>query len=191
MLLLDNFTHADLHPGNIMIKFYKPSTTFVLKNMLSSIFGTPTPDDPLQGSQAASDISDDIVERLRPLRHSPDQWLKEMDRLSEEGFQPELVLLDAGLVTVLHDDDRRNFLDLFRAIAEFDVSTDTVITRYLIHGLTPYLGLSCGSPHGRPMSKPRTRHRQGDLCIEDTAPSTQRQVEDLLSRPDSYLRRPD
>jgi aarF domain-containing kinase len=25
MLLIDNFVHADLHPGNIMVRFYKPS----------------------------------------------------------------------------------------------------------------------------------------------------------------------
>ncbi|KAG8850582.1 hypothetical protein FRB96_009673 [Tulasnella sp. 330] len=120
MLLLDNFTHADLHPGNIMIKFYKPTTTFVLRNMFSSLFGTQSPDDPIQGNQHASDVSDDIVSHLQPLRHSPELWLHEMDRLAEEGYQPELVLLDAGLVTTLDDEDRRNFLDLFRAIAEFD-----------------------------------------------------------------------
>lgn len=121
MLLLDNFTHADLHPGNIMIKFYRPTTTFVLRNMFSSLFGTQSPDDPIQGNQQASDLSDDIVSHLQPLKHSPELWLKEMDRLAGEGYQPELVLLDAGLVTTLDDEDRRNFLDLFRAIAEFDV----------------------------------------------------------------------
>jgi predicted unusual protein kinase regulating ubiquinone biosynthesis (AarF/ABC1/UbiB family) len=25
MLLIDNFVHADLHPGNIMVRFYQPS----------------------------------------------------------------------------------------------------------------------------------------------------------------------
>lgn len=108
-----------------MVKFYKPTTTFVLKNIISSLFGTSSPEDPLQSTHV-SDTSDDIVSHLRPLKNKPDEWLKELDRLALEGYQPELVLLDAGLVTVLDDRNRENFLELFRAIAEFDVSTHTL-----------------------------------------------------------------
>ena len=50
MLLLDNFVHSDLHPGNIMIKFYKPSTHFILKSMLSELLGTQKPTDPTHSS---------------------------------------------------------------------------------------------------------------------------------------------
>lgn len=126
MLLLDNFVHSDLHPGNIMVKFYKPSTSYILQGIWSSISGAPRPEDPLLNSEAASDLSDEIVARLRPLRHSRKAWLEEIDKLSEEGFQPELVFLDAGLVTQLDDMNRRNFLELFRAIAEFDVRLSPV-----------------------------------------------------------------
>lgn len=122
MLLLDNFVHSDLHPGNIMVKFYKPTTSYILQGIWSSISGQPRPEDPLLNNQEVSDISDEIVSRLRPLRHSRKEWLSEIDKLAEEGFQPELVLLDAGLVTELDENNRRNFIDLFRAIAEFDVS---------------------------------------------------------------------
>ncbi|KAG8903494.1 isoleucine-tRNA ligase [Tulasnella sp. 403] len=120
MLLLDNFVHSDLHPGNIMVKFYKPSTSFILQNMWASLTGAAKPKDPLLVNQEASDISDAVVGRLRPLRYSRKEWLQELDALSKEGYQPELVLLDAGLVTELDSTNRRNFIDLFRAIAEFD-----------------------------------------------------------------------
>ncbi|KAG8678391.1 hypothetical protein FRC08_017815, partial [Ceratobasidium sp. 394] len=116
MLLLDNFVHADLHPGNIMIKFYKPTTKDVFYNFFSSIFNS---DPPPLGSHA-HDESDVIVAHLRQLAHSPTEWRQALYELEEDGYQPELVFLDAGLVTVLSERNRHNFLDLFRAIAEFD-----------------------------------------------------------------------
>ncbi|KAG9046583.1 hypothetical protein FS837_004143 [Tulasnella sp. UAMH 9824] len=120
MLLLDNFVHADLHPGNIMVKFYKPTTSYILQNIWASLTGSAKPEDPLTSDPSAGQESLEIVQRLRALKHSRTEWLEEINKLSEEGYQPELVMLDAGLVTVLSDVDRRNFLDLFRAIAEFD-----------------------------------------------------------------------
>ncbi|KAG9128011.1 hypothetical protein FRC07_006371 [Ceratobasidium sp. 392] len=116
MLLLDNFVHADLHPGNIMIKFYKPTTKDMFYNFFSSIFNSDAP--PLDGH--AHDESDVIVAHLRELAHSPVEWRQALHELEEDGYQPELVFLDAGLVTVLSERNRHNFLDLFRAIAEFD-----------------------------------------------------------------------
>lgn len=116
MLLLDNFVHADLHPGNIMIKFYKPTTRDMFYNFFSSIANSSAP--PLNvNAHAESDI---IVARLRELAHSPTEWRSALDQLEADGYQPELVFLDAGLVTVLSETNRRNFLELFRAIAEFD-----------------------------------------------------------------------
>ncbi|CUA70827.1 ABC1 family protein C21C3,03, mitochondrial [Rhizoctonia solani] len=116
MLLLDNFVHADLHPGNIMIKFYKPSTRDMFYNFFSSVFNSSGP--PL--NKYAHAESDLIVAHLRQLAHSPGEWRRALDELEEDGYQPELVFLDAGLVTVLSEKNRHNFLDLFRAIAEFD-----------------------------------------------------------------------
>ncbi|KAG8740368.1 hypothetical protein FRC10_004407 [Ceratobasidium sp. 414] len=116
MLLLDNFVHADLHPGNIMIKFYKPTTKDVFYDFFSSLFNSDAP--PLSGH--AHDESDVIVAHLQQLAHSPVEWRQALHELEEDGYQPELVFLDAGLVTVLSERNRHNFLDLFRAIAEFD-----------------------------------------------------------------------
>lgn len=117
MLLLDNFVHADLHPGNIMIKFYKPSTSFVLRNIAASISNSEPATELNPVQQAEQDV---VVDELKTLVNDPLKWHTELQRLSDEGFQPELVFIDAGLVTTLDAHDRRNFLDLFRAIAEFD-----------------------------------------------------------------------
>jgi aarF domain-containing kinase len=126
MLLLDNFVHADLHPGNIMIKFSKPaSTKTLLQNLLhgftSKLFGSghkatswfpPAPPD--YGE------SDAIVTKLRARSASRAEWLDELDDLFKTGYIPEIVFIDAGLTTTLSSHNRTNFLDLFRSIAEFD-----------------------------------------------------------------------
>ena len=119
MLLLDNFVHADLHPGNIMIKFSKPLTTSVLlRHLWDSVFRSTDRAEmhiPLDNSE-----SDSVVDRLRDLAHSPTEWRSELNSLSESGYIPEIVFIDAGLVTTLDGTNRQNFLDLFQAIAHFD-----------------------------------------------------------------------
>ncbi|GAA5955112.1 hypothetical protein JCM3765_003198 [Sporobolomyces pararoseus] len=117
MLLIDNFVHSDLHPGNIMIKFFKPTTRSILSSLVATVFDRPEPD-------AADDPSNvngvDIVHKLRSLKHDRAAWLQELDKLNQEGYQPEIVFIDTGLVTRLNDVNRRNFLDLFTAVASFD-----------------------------------------------------------------------
>ncbi|KAF4604962.1 hypothetical protein EYR40_003745 [Pleurotus pulmonarius] len=127
MLLLDNFVHSDLHPGNIMIKFAKPpSTQALLKNLWAGLFPHPSVN-PSTGADLPSpphsdDLSesDQIVTQLRSLTSTPVAWRAELQSLFEKGYIPEIVFIDAGLVTTLDDKNRANFLELFRAIAEFD-----------------------------------------------------------------------
>lgn len=124
MLLLDNFVHADLHPGNVMVKFCKPlNTRMLLENLYNHIFhkqqSSPSNNLPALNPADQSD-SDKIVSHLRELQHNPTEWHAELERLHEAGYIPEIVFLDAGLVTTLDATNRHNFLDLFRAVAEFD-----------------------------------------------------------------------
>lgn len=119
MLLLDNFVHADLHPGNIMVKFTRSLTSYdLLCSLFNNLFFN-------KGDETASTLhhqseSDRIVSRLQEFRGKPVEWQKELQRVCDDGYIPELVLIDAGLVTTLNAENRRNFLDLFRAVAEFD-----------------------------------------------------------------------
>ncbi|KAH7106899.1 ABC1-domain-containing protein [Auriculariales sp. MPI-PUGE-AT-0066] len=114
MLLIDNFVHADAHPGNLLIKFYKPSTSDLLKNIWASIFNRAS-----EGLTVTPDASA-TIDALQSLSNSPDKWREELQRLHDDGWQPEIVFLDAGLITTLSENNRQNFLDLFRAISEFD-----------------------------------------------------------------------
>lgn len=112
MLLLDNFIHADLHPGNIMVRFYQSAQS---DWPLGKGHEKPHPD-------KQHDVTEQVLERLRPYRHKKNTaaWQAELKKIEEEGFRPQLIFIDTGLVTELNATNRDNFLDLFRAVAEFD-----------------------------------------------------------------------
>lgn len=123
MLLLDNFVHADLHPGNIMVRFYeaaRPDLPVHLPLRHSSSHHDTSEDQAHPPVQ--NDVTEQVLARLRPYRHGKDPaaWTAELAKLDAEGYRPQLIFIDTGLVTELNETNRRNFLDLFRAVAEFD-----------------------------------------------------------------------
>ncbi|RKF74495.1 ABC1 family protein C21C3.03, mitochondrial [Golovinomyces cichoracearum] len=111
MLLIDNFVHADLHPGNIMVRFYKSEKPHFSFNRQEA-----------ENPQSKPDVTEQALARLRPLKYKKDnkEWEAELLRLENEGFRPQLIFIDTGLVTELNATNRKNFLDLFKAVAEFD-----------------------------------------------------------------------
>ncbi|PRT52599.1 hypothetical protein B9G98_00219 [Wickerhamiella sorbophila] len=90
MLLLDNFTHSDLHPGNIIVQYTSPKGDFETAN-----------------------------ERLKKAKTKA-EWSQVMRELEDKGYEPHICFIDAGLVTELTTKNLRNFIDLFRAVATFD-----------------------------------------------------------------------
>ncbi|WVQ94276.1 hypothetical protein IAU59_001355 [Kwoniella sp. CBS 9459] len=119
MLLLDNWTHGDLHPGNIMVRFYKPTTTDYIGPLLNRFSKHPqTP--PSHGPPSESVTTAELVHSLSSIAEDHDAWHARLDELNAQGYEPQLIFIDAGLVTSLDGTNRRNFLDLFQAVAEFD-----------------------------------------------------------------------
>ncbi|KAK9240681.1 ABC1 family-domain-containing protein [Lipomyces kononenkoae] len=115
MLLIDNFVHSDLHPGNIMVRFVKvPKLRERLKQQDQTL-------SQFWNRDMSYDVEDTnkITDRLRSL-NDPVEFRNQLARLDKEGYRPQVVFLDAGLVTELNEVNRRNFLDLFTAIAVFD-----------------------------------------------------------------------
>lgn len=86
MLLIDNFIHSDLHPGNMFVCFLNRP---------------------------------DITQELNSSK-TEEEWRKIWHRAENSDLTPQLYFIDAGLVTRLDDRNRRNFIDLFKAIAMFD-----------------------------------------------------------------------
>ncbi|CAG8467290.1 8907_t:CDS:2 [Diversispora eburnea] len=64
--------------------------------------------------------SREALARLMRYRHDKKLWSEELLKMYNEGYQPKVIFIDTGLVTKLNLENRRNFLDLFRAVAEFD-----------------------------------------------------------------------
>ncbi|KAK0662913.1 ABC1 family protein C21C3.03 [Lasiodiplodia hormozganensis] len=111
MVLIDNFIHADLHPGNIMVRFYKPETPDI-----PSFKTRKTP----EGVNNSTDVTEEVIRRLTPLKGQRRAWNAELQQIDNEGYRPQLIFIDTGLVTELNEKNRKNFLDLFKAVAEFD-----------------------------------------------------------------------
>jgi aarF domain-containing kinase len=109
MLIFYNFVHADLHPGNIMVEFYKPSAHNPLRQAWSRLLGRELKDD-----------GESAVNRILGVKEDPKAVQEELESLFQEGYSPRLVFIDAGLCNELNAVNRRNFLDLFQAVAQFD-----------------------------------------------------------------------
>lgn len=113
MLIIDNFIHADLHPGNIVIQFCTPySLQERFKAFFSWIRNEDTPKhhvDPL------------LMDELYRLAFEDSQKFRDkLKVLFSYGYEPRLVFLDSGLVAALEPAERANFLALFNAVANFD-----------------------------------------------------------------------
>lgn len=116
MLIMDNFIHADLHPGNIMVRFHKPEPPSLISRFSMLV---PTSEGE-RNINNHKEVTDAVLSRLSPYYRNPERWVEELNRLDAEGYRPQLVFIDTGLVTELNAKNRHNFLDLFRAVAEFD-----------------------------------------------------------------------
>ncbi|KAJ2017903.1 hypothetical protein IW146_007569 [Coemansia sp. RSA 922] len=132
MLIYDNFVHADLHPGNIMVDLTHPGYGTPLDRFVEDFFDmspfnrrkrlmqqVPLPTSSEAHTHIRSILSDHESGHITAQQMS-DQIHEYTRYLYRNGFTPSLVFLDCGLVTLLDSINRRNFIDLFEAVCTFD-----------------------------------------------------------------------
>lgn len=101
MLIKDDFIHADLHPGNVMIRFVK--TNKYETQIISS-------------EEDSFRVSHTLRNKIRNKEEDMISYLK--SALSD--YTPQICFIDTGLVTELNEKNRINFIALFNALAQFD-----------------------------------------------------------------------
>ena len=100
-----------------MVRFYKPTTTDYFSPFLSR-FSNFVADHPIPPEQEVP--VEQLVHSLSSIAHDPERWQDQLRQLNQKGYEPQLVFIDAGLITSLDAQNRKNFLELFQAVAEFD-----------------------------------------------------------------------
>ena len=96
MMILDNHLHADLHPGNIMVSFKTKKRLF----------------------EKSEFIPVEELEQLKSINNHKD-WTEAIDDIFRK-YEPHLFYVDAGLCSKLSPHHWSNFIDLFKAVTEFD-----------------------------------------------------------------------
>ncbi|KAJ2635886.1 hypothetical protein GGF40_003339 [Coemansia sp. RSA 1286] len=131
MLIYDNFVHADLHPGNIMVELNPPYVATPLDRFVEDFYDMSPfnkhrrqNDGPLPSSADAHEYVRRILKDYGEGRIGcceKNQMIGQyMDYLYASGFTSSIVFLDCGLVTSLDNDNRHNFIDLFESVCTFD-----------------------------------------------------------------------
>ncbi|KAJ3122159.1 hypothetical protein HK098_003077 [Nowakowskiella sp. JEL0407] len=118
MLIIDNFVHADLHPGsNIFVTFSKTETPTILSRLRS--FFCLFKHSPPPPTHTAEFVSNATIESLNSSKNR-EEFQNQISEILAQKYTPHLIFLDAGLVCTLSPRNLRNFLDLFLAIGEFN-----------------------------------------------------------------------
>lgn len=101
MLILDDFIHADLHPGNVMIRFVETDD-----------YETKIKSDEAEAFEVIQNLK-------KKLQTGDDSFIHDLRSVLTD-YTPQICFIDTGLVTELNDRNRVNFIALFNALAQFD-----------------------------------------------------------------------
>ncbi|KAJ3324672.1 hypothetical protein HDU76_013365 [Blyttiomyces sp. JEL0837] len=117
MTMRHNFIHADLHAGNVLVTFQRPSTASS-GSFFSRMF---------QGNKSNSSkpvmetIDSETLAKIRDYaQSSPEKLTKLLEALDRKGYHPHLIILDAGLASTLSPQNSQNLNDVCNAALDFN-----------------------------------------------------------------------
>jgi len=116
MLLRDNYIHADLHPGNILVSMESPTSSRRAATRNSTLPSlSKRGDDETTNSIGAADSDEEQEGSILSKLSSA------LGRQFNFDFTlPRLVLLDVGMTARLTNDDQRNLVGFFSSLAAMD-----------------------------------------------------------------------
>ncbi|KAJ2806630.1 hypothetical protein H4R20_001612 [Coemansia guatemalensis] len=131
MLIYDNFVHADLHPGNIMVVLSPPFVGSPLDRFVEDFYDMSPFNSKRRLLERQLPTSTEAHCHIRGILDEYEAGAISVTRKNEElhayadllynsGFTASLCFLDCGLVTSLDSLNRRNFIDLFESVCTFD-----------------------------------------------------------------------
>ncbi|KAI9104833.1 ABC1 family-domain-containing protein [Phlyctochytrium arcticum] len=122
MILRDNFFHCDLHPGNMLVTFTRtPDAPSVAQRAGAWLTGKLDPSKSQRAQNVLFPSQSVDAATLNNLSRAPrDAWPGILKRMMAEGYEPQIVILDAGIVSSLSDHNLKNIHDSFRAGVEYD-----------------------------------------------------------------------
>ncbi|KAL4514181.1 hypothetical protein Ndes2437B_g04166 [Nannochloris sp. 'desiccata'] len=116
MLLRDNYIHADLHPGNILVSMESPTSSRRAATKASSVSSfSKNGGDGSNSDVAVSGSSEKEEGSILSKLSSALGW-----HLNFDFTLPRLVLLDVGMTARLTNDDQRNLVGFFSSLAAMD-----------------------------------------------------------------------
>ena len=121
MLITYDFIHADLHPGNVILKFWDPQhKEYVSQEKINDLLEKyHACQETVEKTSHIESESSAESSTKRELYSKKDQLKEQLIQILTE-YEPKVCLIDVGLVTELNKRNRINFIALFNALAQFD-----------------------------------------------------------------------
>ncbi|KAM9962556.1 hypothetical protein ACTFIR_005465 [Dictyostelium discoideum] len=121
MMLVDNFVHADLHPGNVLVRTSDDDNFKSIDNNYFKKYNNDNDNDQQQQQQYNLPFKRKLYETIEKSHKKFHSMLggiqlKSIDFKEHQKSSPKLIFLDVGLVTQLGQQDKDHFIELFTEI---------------------------------------------------------------------------
>jgi len=139
MGVIDNFSHDDLHGGNVLVRWVKDDRGFVQRTVGHVVDSFTAWNSKRSFSPSTKKETDSISNELNLFQIHLNERLQQSQGENSDSspspppgpYRPQIVILDCGSVTQLSEENFHNFTDLFEAFLTqgSELSATLMITR--------------------------------------------------------------